>query len=112
VDTVTFAVPGLTMSLADILACRCALSTNVVDRLCPFHWTAELVKKLEPDAVSTNPDPPAIADVGLMLHNAGTGPFTVNVTAFEVPPPGAGLNTVTGIVAETARSVPWIVADS
>jgi hypothetical protein len=87
-------------------------STNVVARLCPFHRTTELLTKFEPDAVRTNPDPPAIADVGLMLHNAGTGPFTVNVTAFEVPPSGAGLNTVTDAVPDPPRSAPWIVADN
>jgi hypothetical protein len=106
VNTVTFAVPALAMSPARMFACRCMLSTKVVARLCPFHWTTEFVTKLEPDAVNTNPEPPATADVGLMLDNVGAGPLTVNVTAFDVPPPGAGLNTVTGIVAEAARSAP------
>ena len=43
----------------------------------------------------TNAALPAIALFGTNVDIAGTGVVTVNVTVFEVPPPGAGLNTVT-----------------
>jgi hypothetical protein len=39
---------------------------------------------------------PALADVGERLVRVGTGLSTVKFTAFEVPPPGAGLLTTTG----------------
>jgi hypothetical protein len=35
----------------------------------------------------------------------GAGLLTVKTTAFEGPPPGAGLKTVTGMVAAAATSV-------
>jgi hypothetical protein len=47
---------------------------------------------------------PANTVVGLMLVSVGTGAFTVNVCAVEVPPVVPGVLTVTGIVAEDAIS--------
>ena len=50
-----------------------------------------------PVTVKVKAAPPAIAEFGLMLLMEGTGfgCITVKVAPFEVPPPGAGLNTVT-----------------
>ena len=39
---------------------------------------------------------PAVAEEGERLVMAGTGLPTVKLTAFEAPPPGAGLVTTTG----------------
>ena len=42
----------------------------------------------------------------------GTGLFTANDTAFDAPPPGAGLNTVTLAVPAVAMSANVIAAVS
>src|SRR5207253_833627 len=49
---------------------------------------------------------------GLSPVVAGTGFVMVKVCAFDVPPPGAGLKTVTCAVPAVARSVAEIVAVS
>jgi hypothetical protein len=67
----------------------------VVARAAPFHWITELLRKFEPVAVSVNAVPPAGALVGEIDVSTGTGFPTVKATAFEVPPPGAGLTTLT-----------------
>ncbi len=60
-------------------------------------------------------DPPAVADEGLRPVVVGTGLFAaliVKVWALEVPPPGAGLNTVTAAVPAVAMSEAGIAAVS
>ncbi len=76
------------MSLAGMLAVRWLPSTKLVVRLDPFHWTTELLTKFDPRAVKTNPDPPAAAELGLMLLSDGSVDPIVKVTAFEEPAPG------------------------
>jgi hypothetical protein len=67
--------------------------------------------KLLPFTVIVNAAPPAVRDVGLMLEVTGTGgSLIVKVRALEVPPPGAGLNTVTEAVPATAMSEAEIAA--
>jgi hypothetical protein len=85
------------MSLAGIAAERLVPLTNVVVRGELFHRTTELGTKPVPLTVRVKPAPPAVAEFGLRLLTDGTGfgGVTVNVTPFEVPPPGPGLNTVT-----------------
>ena len=64
----------------------------------PFHCTTVPDTKFDPFAVSVNPAPPALADVGLTLERDGFGfgcELIVNVAAPDVPPPGAGEKTVT-----------------
>src|ERR1700690_4646349 len=71
--------------------------------------------KLLPVTVSVNPVPPAVAETGLRLVVVGTGLLTaliVKVWAFDVPPLGAGLNTVTVAVPAVAISVAVIAAVS
>src|SRR5882724_10918649 len=69
--------------------------------------------KLVPFTVKVNAAPPNVAAVGLKLVVVGTGlPVMVKVWAFEVPPPGAGLNTVTDAVPTAATSVAGIAAVS
>ena len=63
--------------------------------------------KFVPTTLRVNPGPPTAADTGLMLESVGTGlitAFVVNVSALEVPPPGAGVFTVTLAVPALATS--------
>jgi hypothetical protein len=57
---------------------------------------------------------PAVTLVGEMDTNVGTGLLPTGVivkfNAFEVPPPGAGVTTVTGAVPATATSDEFTVA--
>ncbi len=62
-----------------------------------------------------SPAPPAVADAGFRLVVTGTGLsglLIVNVWEFELPPPGAGVNTVTGTVPAVAMSEDRIAAVS
>ena len=83
------------MSAAGIAAVNWVEKTNVVVRFDPFQRTTEPATKLVPLTVSVKAAPPAVADAGLRLVVVGAGLLIVKVRALEVPPPGAGLNTVT-----------------
>src|SRR5438309_294112 len=72
-NTVTCAVPPVTMSAATIAAVNCVADTNVVVRLAPFQRTTAPVTKFEPFTVSVNPAPPAGAVAGLSPVVDGTG---------------------------------------
>ena len=109
-NTVTCVVPAVAMSAAGIAAVSRVAETNVVARFAPFHWTTELELKPLPLTVSVNATPLALAVVGLRLVVAGTGLLIVRVWALEVPPPGAGVNTVTEAVPATAMSAAGIAA--
>jgi hypothetical protein len=56
--------------------------------------------------------PPAAVDEGVILMRAGTGLLMVKVRALEVPPPGAGLKTVTLAVPPDMISEAGITAVS
>jgi hypothetical protein len=112
VKTVTDAVPALAMSLAEIVAASCVLLTQVVVRSAPFHRTTDPLMKFVPVAVSVNPAPPATALLGDSALSVGARLLIVNVWALEVPPPGAGLNTVTDAVPAEAMSAAVICAVS
>ena len=79
---------------------------KVVVRSDPFHRTTEPAIKFDPLTVRVNPDPPAIALEGFRLVRAGTGfnGFIVKDNTLEVPPPGAGLNTITDADPAVAMS--------
>ena len=68
--------------------------------------TLELLMKFVPFTVSVKAAEPAATLVGCKDVREGTGftgPLTVKVRAFDVPPPGAGFVTVTdGVPAETS----------
>jgi hypothetical protein len=86
-----------------------------VVRLAPFHCTTESLTNPLPLTVRVNPASPAVAELGLRLVVAGTGlsdAVIVKLWALEVPPPGAGLNTVTEAVPAAAISVAGIAAVS
>ena len=71
--------------------------------------------KLLPMTVSVNPAPPAVAEDGLRLVVNGTGLLAAlikKVWLLDVPPPGAGLNTVTVAVPADTMSAAWIAAVS
>src|SRR5256885_2330699 len=107
-NTVTDAVPAVARSVAGMDDVSCDAETNIVVRLAPFQRTTdEPATKFVPFTVNVNAVPPTVADVGLRLVVVGTGfgdAEIVNVWAFEVPPPGAGLNTVTDAVPAVPRS--------
>ena len=109
-NTVTEAVPVAAMSAAVIAAVNWVEETNVVVRFDPFQRTLEPATKLLPLTVSVNAGPPAFAVAGLRLVVVGTGLLIVKVRELEVPPPGAGLNTVTEAVPATAMSAAVITA--
>src|SRR5712692_7074825 len=96
--TVTRAVPGLAMSVYSIKVASLALSKNVVWRLAPFQRTTELGANPLPFTASQKPGPAATALEGEMEAAVGAGLLMVNVFAPDVPPPGAGLSTVTSAV--------------
>jgi hypothetical protein len=104
VNTVTVAVPAVAISVAEIAAVNRVSDTYVVERFDPFHCTTELDTKPVPFTVSVKPAPPAVPDDGLRLVVAGTGLLMLMVCALEVPPPGAGLYTVTVAVPVVAIS--------
>jgi hypothetical protein len=74
----------------------------------------ELGTKFEPYTVKVNAGPPAALELGFSELIAGTGMFPVKVkfTAFEVPPPGAGLVTVTATVPGEVTAAAGTVAVS
>jgi hypothetical protein len=61
----------------------------------PFHPICEEETKFKPVTDNVNPAPPALAEVGESPVTLGDGLPTVKLSAVDVPPPGAGLTTVT-----------------
>jgi hypothetical protein len=110
-DTVTAAVPEKAVSAAVIAAVSWGgvEFTKVVGRGEPFQFTTRPFTKPVPFTVSVRP---VGAQKGVELGEIEeiTGATTVNEIAFELPPPGAGLKTVTGMEATEAMSVAEIVA--
>ncbi len=107
--TVTLNVPAVAMSAAVIAAVTCVALTNVVVRADPLKFTTEVETKLVPFTVSVNAAPPLVALVGETVVIVGPGLFTVNGEVPDVPPPGAGLVTVTLKVPAVAMS-PAVIA--
>jgi len=108
--TVTWIVPAVAMSAAEIAAVSWVLLENVVVRGDPFQFTTEVVTKPEPFTVSVKPGPPAVALLGEMEVTFGLGLLIVNVSEFDGPPPGGGFVTITGTVPAVTRSVAGILA--
>ena len=115
VTTVTCALPAAAMSLAGIAAVNCVALPNVVVRFVPFHCTLEELKKFEPVTVRVKAPPPALALAGAIEDRVGTGfcgacALIVNASAREVPPPGAGVTTLTCALPAAAMSLAVIAA--
>jgi hypothetical protein len=90
--------------------------TNVVVRLAPFQRTREAGTKPLPLTVSVRAPLPAETLAGDSPLTVGTAEraaaLTEKVAAPEVPPPGAGVTTVTGTERALARSAAVIAARS
>src|SRR2546421_285290 len=114
VATVICAVPAPATSAAEMAAVSCVALRNVVVRAAPFQRTVEPLTKPPPFTrrVSVTAAFPADVPVGDSVASAGDGLLTLNVWAAEVPPPGAGVTTVTDAVAAAARSEAGIAAVS
>src|SRR3990172_8493817 len=79
-------------------------------RSLPLNWTAELLMKLLPLTVSVKAASPTKALVEERLVIVGAGLLTEKLKAVEVPPPGAGLTTTTGITPAVLMSAAVISA--
>src|SRR5882672_8107419 len=112
VNTVMLSVPLCARSLASTVAVSDVALPYVVARAVPLTRTTEVVEKLCPLAVSTTLPLPAATVAGLIPVSTGAGPFTVSVWLPDVPPPGAGVNTVMLSVPACARSLASTVAVS
>jgi len=110
--TVMEAVPAVAMSGAGTVAVSCVEETNVVVREVPPQRTVEVETKFVPVTVKVNCGSPGVAQVGLIAVVVGTRLLMVNVTAFDVPPPGAGFTTVTDAVPALAIRAAGTVAVS
>src|ERR1035437_2072962 len=103
-NTVILNVPPTVRSLAGIVAVNRVALTKVVVRAEPAKFTTDPDTKLVPLTVMMNCASPTFLLVGEMLVVVGTRLLTVKGCAFEVPPPGVGLTTVTLTVAAVAMS--------
>jgi hypothetical protein len=83
---------------------------KVVVRRLPFQSTTELVSNFVPDMATVNAAPPATAELGVIRVMVGGGGMIVNAAGAEVPPPGAGVETVTEAVPGVAMSAAVIAA--
>jgi hypothetical protein len=112
--TITGTLPAVAISAAVICAFTELELTKVVGRALPFHCATELVMKFVPLIVNSKAALPSTACAGERVVMAGTGlgPITVNGIGLDIPPPGAGLNTVTAGVPALTMSLAAILAVS
>ena len=114
-NTVTVPVPAVARSAAVTVACSCVVLTNVVVRADPFQFTTEPLTKPLPLTVTEVGPAPADADDGEsdVIVGVGLPPCPiVKPDAPDVPPPGAGLVTVTCAVPDVLISLALIAARS
>lgn len=102
--------PAFAISAAVTAMVSFVLFTSVVARLTPATCTTELALKPVPFNVKVKPAPPAITGDGSMLVKVGSGLLMVKLRALVVPPPGAGLLTVTLAVPAAKTSAAVIAA--
>jgi hypothetical protein len=95
VTTAIEAFPTFARSLDGICALSEVAETKFVVNALPFHAICEEDRKFKPVTDNVNPAPPALAEVGESPVTLGEGLSTVKLSAVDVPPPGAGLSTVT-----------------
>jgi hypothetical protein len=91
-------------------ACNCVALTNVVVLADPFHLTADPLMNPLPVTARVKARPPAVAVDGAKAVIEGDGLLMVNGELLQVPPPGAGLETVTWAVPAEAISVTRMAA--
>ena len=112
--TVTFTVPAVAISGAGIVATIWVLvmDEGVIAGLDPKFTVAPVTKPV-PVRVNVKAAPPAVAEVGAIKVSVGPGAaLIVKDTVADVPPPGAGLVTVTVAVPAVAISAAEIAAVS
>jgi len=109
-DTVTWAVPAVAISVAGIAADSCVALANVVVRADPFQLTKEPLMNPLPFTVRVKAVPPTVAVDGDREVMEGAKLLTLNAELPEVPPPGAGFDTVTWAVPVAAISVAGMAA--
>lgn len=83
----------------------------MVTRSDPFQRTFEVVTKFEPVAVSVKELLPTSTVLGDIKLKVGDGLVIVKLTEVELPPPGGGLYTVTGIAPPVVSMEEGTVAD-
>jgi hypothetical protein len=86
--------------------------TTVVVRAVPFHCAVVPLPNPLPVSVKVNAAPPAVALVGEIAVSVGAAGAIGKVNVAEVPPPGAGVTTVTGTLAAAAMSAAVIAVVS
>lgn len=106
----TATTPGVVVFAAAMDAVSVVALTNVVGMAAPFHRTIEVLTKPDPVTVSVNAAWPALRAAGESVWSVGTGAETSNDVTADRPPPGVGLNTVSGIVPGLTRFADGIVA--
>lgn len=93
-----------------MIVVNCVLLTTVVEWAEPFHATAAPERKPVPFTVRVKELPPAVAVAGDNEVRVGGGLAMVKATAFEAPPPGEGLTTVTALELGDAMSAAVMLA--
>jgi hypothetical protein len=102
--------PAELRSEPGMLAVNWFAFTKDVVRAAPFTLTVELFTKLEPLTVKEKVASLTFFEVGLKVVIVGTGLLMLKVIGPASPPPGAGLNTVTGAVPALAMSAAVMAA--
>lgn len=105
--TMTVAVPVLARAAAGTCAVSVVAFVYDVLSTVPFHRMVEDEMKFVPVAVRVMAELPSTAAFGLIELSVGAGfavDWIVKVTPPDVPPPGAGFDTVTVAVPVDARS--------
>lgn len=93
--TVTIEVPAVARSVTKMAAESFVLLTNVVVRLVPLNCRVAPFTKPVPLTVREKAAAPTVALEGDREERVGDALLMMKETAVEVPPPGAGLVTVT-----------------
>ena len=109
-STLTGIVPAAEMSKARMAAVTCVLFTKVVVRVAPENRTTEPLTKFVPFTVRVKAAAPRRALEGDNDVRVGAGLLMVKLSELEVPPPGAGLKTVTATGTTLAMSAAVMVA--
>ena len=102
--TVIGNMPAVVRSAAGTTTSNSVALTNVVETAVPLKSAVEVLTKFVPVSVMGVSGSPTVADVWLRLVSVGAGLLTVNVSVFDVPPPGLALTTVIGNMPAVVRS--------
>jgi len=108
-DTRTVTSPGRAVSAYVMAAFNCVALTNVVGRGEPFQFTTWPFTKLAPVTVKVNPTGLQYGVEAICVVEAESAVMVgarigKEIAGLDMPPPGAGVNTVTCAVPADARS--------